>query len=444
MKFFSFFDKKQQCQNDTEVEDARASREKNMHANSRSVHNPSTLSDQRSAARATELKIDAIESAMTLHLDLDPRLTGIVTASAIPIRRDASAAFQRPMQIAEASTEILFDDAPRSNTIALWETLPTPVIEEAAILFANNQAGLAERLLQNAILKAPPTIHVEHAYLLLFDLYRISGQQQAFDSLTIDYIDSFGASPPVWRNSSRQASNQATVFFPAVLAGNCAPQIALAQQLRAVSHVLQLDFSNIREVDPTGCALLLQLLQSLHKSGHDLILPGTPGLIVHLQSTLHVGQRDGGSAPWLLLLELLQFLNREQEFEESSIEYCITFEISPPAFEVPCIQVTLAPRQKILAVSQTERFVMPDIVTGDTRQLIEAIIAFAAERDTVVIDCSQLNCIDFSASAKLLTGLVPLAGNDKIIEFDQVNYLVAALLNVMGLKEIARIIARKD
>lgn len=312
MKIFSFFDKKQAGRDSTELEDTRARREKNMHANSQGARNSTTLSDQRNAARATELKIDEIESAMTLHLDLDPRLTGATSATAVTTTRKnggAGSAFQHTKQRKEVSTEILFDDASRGSTIMRGEILPTPVIEEAAILFANNQAALAERLLQKAILEAPSEVHVEHAYLLLFDLYRIGGQQQAFDSLAANYIALFETSPPAWRNSS---------------------------------------------------------------------------------------------------------------------------------------QPTLAPLQQISAVIHTHHFVMPDIVAGNTQPLIEAIIAFAAERSIVVIDCSQLNHIDFSACGKLLTGLVALAANDKIIEFHQVSHLVAALLNVMGLKEIARIIPRKD
>lgn len=312
MKIFSFFDKKHPGRDSTELEDAPARREKSMHANSQGARNNTTLSDQRSAARATELKIDAIESAMTLHLDLDPRLTSTTSATAITTsgkNGGAGSAFQHTKQTKEVSTEILFDDATRRSTIMRGEILPTPVIEEAAILFANNQAALAECLLQKAILEAPSAAHIEHAYLLLFDLYRIGGQQQAFDSLTANYIASFETSPPAWRNSS---------------------------------------------------------------------------------------------------------------------------------------QAALASLQQISAVTYTQHFVMPNIVAGNTQPLIEAIIAFAAERNIVVIDCSQLNHIDFSACGKLLTGLVALAANDKIIEFHQVSYLVAALLNVMGLKEIARIIPRKD
>lgn len=469
MKIFSLFSKKQQTQADTPVEDARDSGN-GMRADSQGERSGNGHSDRRSAARATELKIDAIESAMSLQLDAELRPNPTPAPGTVRARGQAdteAGRFSNTVPRMDASTEILFDDGLPNDAIALATTLPTPIVEEAAILFANGQQALAEQLLENAILHAAPSAHDQHAHLLLFDLYQLSGQQQAFDNLSTGYISRFETSPPAWRDSAQlvpsaaPASSQPSVVFAAVLDGDSAQQIAHAQLLSAAHRVLQLDLSRIRKTDPDGCALLLQLLLRLHKSGHDLVLPGAPELVEYLQSTLQAGRSDASAAPWLLLLELLRLLNREQEFEESSIEYCIAFEISPPAFEAPKPPSTLVPLAgqggvlsryapfalvssgQTAAAGQPERFAMPDLVAGDTRQLIDAIVAFAAERETVVIDCSQLNRIDFTASGQLLTGLVPLAGNGKMIEFHDVNHPVAALLNVMGLKEIARIIPHK-
>ncbi|NMM37434.1 MAG: STAS domain-containing protein [Glaciimonas sp.] len=457
MKFFSLFGKKPPPA-DTQAGDApiRAGSAENLRAHSQVERGGRIHYDRRKVARATELKIDAIESAMSLQLDDNPRINGKAGILSAKSRAGAeSNGFKSTMQLLDTPTEILFDNGGLPGApFAMAATLPAPLIEEAAILFANDQQALAEHLLQTAILEATPTADVEHAYLLLFDLYQLSSQQQRFDSLSTDYISRFKSSPPTWCDRTRQVpsaapdSNQPYVVFSRALDADSATQIERAQQLSAVHQVLRLDFSRIRETAPAGCALLLQLLHSLRRSGHDLILSGAPELVERIQSTLQVGRRDASAAPWLLLLELLRLLGRKQEFEESSIEYCITFEISPPDFEAPkppSLPVHL-PRtgeigESAPAASRPERFVMPDIVTGDIRQLLEAITVFAAERETIVIDCSHLNRIDFNASGQLLTGLVPLANSGKIIEFHEVNYPVAALLNVMGLQEIAHIIS---
>ncbi|NMM26589.1 MAG: STAS domain-containing protein [Glaciimonas sp.] len=456
VKFFSLFGKKPPPQVDTQAGDARvrADSTENMRANGQVERGGRTHYDRRKVARATELKIDAIESAMSLQLDDNPRTNGKAGIVSAKSRAGTeSSGFKSTMQLLDAPTEILFDNGVPGAVFTMAATLPTPLIEEAAILFANDQQALAEHLLQNAIMEATPTAEVEHAYLLLFDLYQLSSQQQKFDSLTTDYISRFESSPPAWCDRTQQvpsaapASSQPYVIFSKALDADSATQIERAQQLSAAHQILRLDFSRIRETAPAGCALLLQLLHSLRRSGHDLILSGAPELVERIQSTLRVGRRDASAAPWLLLLELLRLLGRKQAFEESSIEYCITFEISPPDFEAPR---PLSPSAHLPqagdggelapAASRPEHFLMPDIVTGDIRQLLEAITAFAAERETIVIDCSRLNRIDVSASGQLLTGLVPLTSSGKIIEFHEVNYPVAALLNVMGLQEIARII----
>jgi len=79
VNIFSFFSKKQQMQADMRAEDAPApDGGKSMGANSPDQR--SGAADRRSAARATELKIDAIESAMSLQLDADLRAPGTVRA----------------------------------------------------------------------------------------------------------------------------------------------------------------------------------------------------------------------------------------------------------------------------------------------------------------------------------------------------------------------------
>lgn len=437
MKIFSFFGKKTPPQDETSAQGPRTGRNNGASSN--------TVSEQRSAARATERKIDAIESAMARHLDRDPRLS-----AAADTRPADAPEFHHTMPLTEIPTEILFESAPSDAAGALATTLPTPVIEEAAILFANNQPALAEQLLQNAIRDAAPAGHAKHAYLLLFDLYRIGGRQQAFEQLSNDYISRFETSPPAWRDNqppacATPAANRVCVAFPELLDGNCAAQVARVRQLGTTSQALCLDLRRIRAIDPNGCALLLQLLRDLHQSGHDLALTGAPDLIACIQSALQNDPRAAGTAPWLLLLELLRRLNREQEFEELSIDYCITFEISPPAFEAPAAPAAPPATQGAATglPADPEFFRMPANVAGDSRPLIAAITAFAAGRDTVRIDCSQLDRIEFRASGQLMTGLVPLAGSGKNIEFHAASHLVAALLNVMGLKEIARIIPHK-
>jgi ABC-type transporter Mla MlaB component len=145
----------------------------------------------------------------------------------------------------------------------------------------------------------------------------------------------------------------------------------------------------------------------------------------------------------MLMLEILQLLNREKEFEEASIDYCVTFEVSPPAFIPPKNKVTTALDELTTPDMEKDRYMMPAVVDARTN-LIGAITEFAAAHDPAVIDCARLTRVDFSAAGQLLSGLAPLATKGRTVELQNVNHLVAALFQVMGLRDIAQILPRKN
>jgi len=189
---------------------------------------------------------------------------------------------------------------------------------------------------------------------------------------------------------------------------------------------------------------LLSILKKLQKSGHDLILVGALEMVGKIRAILEVGRRDETEAPWLLLLEILRLLNLEKDFEEASIDYCVTFEVSPPAFVAPKNKVTMAADEVPLHSSSSNNFVMPAVVDGGTDKLIQGIAAYSATHNPAIIDCSQLTRVDFGAAGQLLTGLAPLAAKGAHLEFHHVNHLVAALFAVMGLKDIVQVVPRKS
>ncbi|WP_233575490.1 STAS domain-containing protein [Noviherbaspirillum saxi] len=87
---------------------------------------------------------------------------------------------------------------------------------------------------------------------------------------------------------------------------------------------------------------------------------------------------------------------------------------------------------------------MPAVVEGRIDELIVAIATYSDDHDPAIVDCSRLNRVDFNAAGRLVTGLSPFCGNGKSLEFHHVNHLVLALLNVIGLKNIVRILPRKN
>ena len=91
---------------------------------------------------------------------------------------------------------------------------------------------------------------------------------------------------------------------------------------------------------------------------------------------------------------------------------------------------------------RAEGYMMPRVVEGKTEDLVAEILDYAKSHDALVLNCKNLERVEFGASAQLLNGLVPISGQGKPIEFTEVNYLVMHLFNAMGLKNVAAIKAR--
>ena len=470
MGIFSLFGKKDQQQDKSaEVDPARARRSTSSGSTSsaRAKENKNNATSQASArnvhaARATALKIDAIESEMSSEfvkpVTIAPKTAADIPSTTPPKAEQASPKAELPpLEFAKSPqpelgspTDLLMNghsiiDAatPASDT--------ANVIEEVAIMFANNQCDMVEHMLRSAIAEDTLGNARMQAWWMLFDLYRITGNQQGFEELSIDFLNKFETSPPTWttlgqaERSATQAVSGATpmVAFTGKLDADSIKLIERLQRLSESHRALRLEFLRVTEVDPAGCDLLLGVLRKLRKSGHDLILAGTAELAQKIRSIIEIGRRDDTESAWLLLMEILCLLNRETEFEEVCLDYCVTFEVSPPTFVAPKSKVTTATGEQRTA-DNAATLAMPAVIEGSNVDLlITSFTTYLDKRDVGVIDCSALARVDFNAAGRLLSGMAPLGSQGKVLEFHHVNHLVAALFNVMGLKNLVRVFPTK-
>jgi ABC-type transporter Mla MlaB component len=421
-----------------------------------------SLTEKKHIARATERKIDAIEFEMSRDMGR-PKSQQSKSSISDGLKRTEpnqfhtdfiATDFQSTVALSLPTTELLLGTT-ELHAPAIGQIESVPLLEEAAILFATGQVKVAEHMLRSAIDLDNLGSATPLAWFMLFDLYQIEQNQYAFESLSLDYAGKYETSPPVWRNSEVNLNVEETkldgaiptVSFPAQLDGEI---IKLLQKLNTFSEkskVLKLDFGRVKTVDPVGCGLLLRAMRNLKKTKHDLVVVAANNLTEQIRSILEVGRRDETEAPWLLLMEVLQLLQMKEAFEEASIDYCVTFEVSPPAFEAPTSKVTMAVAEPVEeAVEEpSDRFMMPKVIEGSTEALVQLIATHAKSHDLIILDCSQLERVEFGASAQLLNGLVPVSSTKgKSIQFHEVNYLVMHLFNAMGLKNIAIIVPRKQ
>lgn len=436
---------------------------------------PHQIAQRKVAGQATALKIDAIESEMSTELmkyasggntdaGSSPTLTkpsNTTPAPATPKPAD-KATTPQPAQstsangkpgeptMARTTTQMLMTETYGSGAVALSVSETVPVIEEAAILYANGQTGAAEQMLQQAIEEDHLGDAATTVWNMLFDLYLITGKHDDFEHLSIAFASKFEKSPPTWVDLADQREASATgsnavpvVHFPAKLDNSIVKQVERVQNLAATHRALRLEFVRVTEVSPIGCGILHNVLIRLQKSGNDLILVGSHELADKIRAIIQVGRRDETEAPWLLLLELLRLLNLEEEFEETSMDYCVTFEVSPPAFVAPQNKVTTAIDETPEPQASSEGFTMPRVIEGKTDDLVKAIADHAKDHKPAVIDCARLLRVDFGAAGQLLTGLAPLTAEGMQLELHGVNHLVFALFRTIGLTDLLCIIPRK-
>ena len=468
MGIFSFLGKKDRREDEATPSQADAPRRRRddqadrVNSAARAERTANSQIVQRDAARKTALKIDAIESEMSSELSR-PAIRQRAGNAAAPRQRTGDSTtrhdgntsptiehFSATLPVMEMETDFLLgaDAVAKKAPPAPIET--PAVIEEAAILFANEQNELVESILISAINDDTLGNAARTTWWMLFDFYQILGRQSEYDNLALGYASKFETSPPTWvvlsddGNSSSTPESNTAVVIAGNLDAAITKQLDRAFKISAVSPALQFEFARVSGATIEGCTLLLAAIKKLQQQGCELTVAGANELVKAIRAIVEVGRRDDTEAPWLLLLEVLQMMNRQQDFEETSIDYCVTFEVSPPAFIAPKSRVTRAAVEEHVEDAQPANVFMMPAVAESKSELIEAITKFIQQHNPAVLDCSRLTRVDFSAASQLLAGLAPLTSDEHVVELINVNHLVHALFNVIGLREVARISVRKQ
>ena len=317
--------------------------------------------------------------------------------------------------------------------------------EEAAVLFANGQDDAARAVLESAV-----RVHQygpgERLWLMLFDLYRLTGQKAPFEALEIAFVQTFEKSPPGWLDASRekpkaQEKAAGSVLFRGALVGsNDAGFLSLRQAIEA-GQKLRVDLSKIPSADAEGCGQLLQLLASAKRAKREVELLGKDELIALIGPQIESGRPDNREC-WLLLLELLQLQGKQEDFDETAINFAITFEVSPPSWEEKRVAAPEPEKANLSGAQAVDKDAYA--MTGEIKNSrFGDLGGYADVNDPVVIDCVGLRRIDFISAGALLNVLSSVRRGGKQIVFRFPNRMVAELFRVIGLKAVATFVFTK-
>lgn len=424
----------------------------------------------RNRALETAAKIDAIESEMARDLlrGLGRNPNDPPTAPAPAAAEAAPTAPARPQpapvkpavdEATEPMTDTLGGDM---DAIEINTSGAGSIIDETAILFSNGQCDEAEAVLRAGLRNNDLGQGTRMAWHMLFELINQRGDKAGFEQLTMDYVMRFEHSPPAWvdyvdtpasrpvaRAAQPAPSGAPSVHLPESIDAGIVMQLEQLRALTAAHAAVQLDVSESRNVDIAGADLLLRVLNAFKRGQRELTLVGASPFLQVLSRSVQSGRREPSDAVWMLLLEVQRMLGRQEQFEDTAIEYCITFEMSPPSWEpAPAnLKVAAAPTSVAVAPASVGEvapaFELRGVIEGEGEPQFGRLVAAARSQPQVAIDCSQLRRLAFSAGSAMLGMLRRMQQGGSTVELHNVNALVAALLHLLGVTLIISVQPRR-
>jgi hypothetical protein len=222
-----------------------------------------------------------------------------------------------------------------------------PELEEASIRFANGDDRGAEAGLLEVLSPQGARINHEETWMTLFDLYRATSQQDRFESAAIDFAGRFGRSAPQWFSipeavgrMKAPASNTSSAGGGAQVADWICPGSLGSQTLAALNAALakapqpwRLNWSKLTQVEESAVEPLTRLFSQWGAQPVQLRFMGAEALDKTLQSHTESGNRNVNPGYWRLRMEVLRVMHRPDEFELVALDYCVTYEVSPPSWE---------------------------------------------------------------------------------------------------------------
>jgi hypothetical protein len=362
--------------------------------------------------------------------------------------------------------------------VEVSEVVHDPELDEPVIAFANADFETCEQTL--ASLTQAGCARAQHAetWLVLFDLYRATGQQPKFESLALDYAQQFGWSAPQWFSLPKLVAESASQDKPTKqrTAGEigwiCPEVLDIDAVARLRSTTLQLplpwvfDWSGLKHIDPEAATHLSDLFRLWSGDTLDMRWLSGDNFLAVLSDAAPTGVRDADPAFWVLRLDALRMANRPDQFDEAAIDYCVTYEVSPPSWERVRCQVRIggtglstqspplsqvsdvatsyidsgvddAPGQVEMATVELSGQLVGDI--GATLEQLNAQLGSAA---MVSVACNKLIRVDFVAAGDLLNWVLAKRGENRSVTFADAHRLVALFFGAMGINENASVRVR--
>jgi ABC-type transporter Mla MlaB component len=362
-------------------------------------------------------------------------------APPVKLKLSPAAVDARERDITVTGPPSLIDWNPAQPSIQVAEANPglCAVLENAALLYASGQAPQARQVLEAGVATDDDARVSPLAWLALFDLLQRTGDRAGFDQLALQYVVAFERSAPAWEEGGRQlacaARPSAGGYF--ALTGKLAPANApqINHMLAATQKQAQvrLDLGSLTGADDAGARLLADALAKLRKRQYALVLQHPEKIRRALENAVKQG-REAGEGYWILLLELLQWQNDREAFEERAIDFAVSFELSPPSWEPPGTMAAPMPADAPAPAKDTQETLRwQGTMVGPTDPQLAKFAEYREGRNAVPVDMSDVDRIDFVCAGALLNAVIRAEGQRKTVQIVGASPIIRALLLLIGI-----------
>ncbi|MDE2120814.1 MAG: STAS domain-containing protein, partial [Betaproteobacteria bacterium] len=336
----------------------------------------------------------------------------------------------------------------------------------------NDQA--AERALLEAISGSPERKLENEFWLALFDLYRASGDMQRFEALVSDYVDRFQSSAPSWgvvvpAAAADVAGVAASGSFTALGELDADQAQALLVLARNGSGAVALDFNALTAVLAGAQAALHETFKVLNAAaGRPVDVSGLDHLLEACTAESPAMQREADPAWWGARLEALRLAGAQEAFESTALDYCVTYEISPPSWEPSRARVRVlgmgeaapaagagsllpaSPNSRVatrFSNTETDGVALARLqgeISGGSEDFLKPLDVAAGGHGSILVDLGGLRRLDFASAGVVLNWVMAQSSAGRAVRFEGTHRLIAGLFAILGISSVAQVELRKS
>ncbi|MBS81707.1 STAS domain-containing protein [Variovorax sp. Varisp41] len=362
-------------------------------------------------------------------------------------------------------------------------------LEEAVIRFAHGDDVGAEAILLQALASEgasgtdethAATVERDDArWRALFDLYRATGDAAKFAAARMRYAQRMRRMGPDWvaldelaRSVKAVAASEEGDSAPAEGAADWAAPaklgrdglVALTRALSQAGSVWTLDWRALGAIGSDAAAPLRVLFAHWADSPVKLRFIGAAQLLAVLAESAPNNERGIDDVWWQLHMAALRLMHLPDDFELVALNYCITYEVSPPSWQDPrgeysavAAPVSTPSRMgsvwSLLSVGgESESFpsagsgfaALAGDLRGEAPSNLQRLDADLRGGTAPVISCAALLRMDLAAAGALLGWVRERDAKGERVQFVDAHRLIATLFGLVGIADHATVAVRKN